>query len=129
MSLDVGFLRGDGTLEVRFQFVEDGAYEFLHSWFLQVRQTTGKYVDLYGDATFEASGGLSMLADVMRTARAKAASQPPSWEVHVGTQVRPERKELYRRIERQHLLLSIDRLVRLLEEAAELDKPLVFQGD
>jgi hypothetical protein len=129
MSLDVGYLRGDGTFDVRLQFAEDGTYEFLEPWFLQVRETTGKYVDLYGDAKFETPTGLVMLADVICKARASAERQPRSWDIHVGTQVRPERKELYRRIDRQQLLSSIDRLAQLLQEAMDLDKPLVFRGD
>jgi hypothetical protein len=129
MALDVGFLRNDGILDVRFRFAEDGTYEFLQPWFLQVRQAAGKYVDLYGDATFDSSNGLKMLVDAVRSARAKAESQPRVWEVHVGTQLRPERKELFRAMDRRQLLSSIDRLAELLQEAADLDRPLVFRGD
>jgi hypothetical protein len=129
MALDVGFVRNDGTLDVRFRFTDDGTYEYLQPWFLKVRQAIGKYVDLYGDATFENSSGLSMLSEAVRNARAEASRQPSRWEVHVGTQVKPERKELYRSMYRRRLLSSIDEFAVLLQEAADLDRPLVFRGD
>ena len=129
MALEVGFLRSDGTLDVRFRFTEDGTYEFLQPWFLEVRQAIGKYIDLYGDVTFDSSNGLTMLTDAVRSARAKAQSQPRIWQVHVGTQLRPERKELFRTMDRGRLLSSIDRFAGLVQEAADLDRPLVFRGD
>ena len=129
MSLDVGFLRPDGTLDVRFRFDEDGTYEFLDPWLRQMRQSIGKYVDLYGDATFDNSSGLTMLIESVRRARVAAEGQPRTWVMHVRDQLRPERKDLYRKMDRRRLIASIDRLAVLLQEAADQDKSLVFQGD
>lgn len=129
MPLDAGFLQSDGTLEVRFRFEEDGTYEYLQPWFLQVRAAVGKYVDRYGDATFDSSNGLLLLMEAMGKARAAAEGQPPEWKIHSGTQLRPVRGELYRTMKREFLLDAIDRFRALLQQAAELDRPLLFRGD
>jgi hypothetical protein len=129
MSLDVGFLHPDGKLNVRFQFREDGTYEFLQPRFIKVHRSIGKYVDLYGDASFGKSNGLLMLVSAMTEAREEAERRPMEWEVHLGTQTHPVRKELYIKVRQQDILAAIDKLRALLDEAATLDKELVFRGD
>jgi hypothetical protein len=58
-----------------------------------------------------------------------AQRQPPAWEVHVGTQLRPTRKELYRSVEREKLLEILSRFRRMVDLADEFGGVLECTGD
>jgi len=129
MSLDVGHLLENGEHECRLQFHDDGYYWFLHAWFVQVKKTTGKYVDLYGDAQFHESNGLAMLRAAMSEALETARRQPREWQVHTGTQLRPVRQELYATVKRSNLVNMISKFLALIEETQASGKTLAFLGD
>src|SRR5262245_28481146 len=80
-------------------FADDGYYWFLHPLLMDLAQQTGGYIDLYGDASFSGTA-LEALGETVERARSLVEGQPPSWEVHVGTQTAPVRKELYATVER-----------------------------
>ncbi|RYF27924.1 MAG: hypothetical protein EOO33_02730 [Comamonadaceae bacterium] len=129
MPLDIGFLRQDGTHDCRLQLQNDGCYWFLHPWFVRVQETTGRYVDLYGDAQFHESNGLSALAHAISQARTAAGTQPREWRVHTGTQLKPVPQELYDTVQRAELLKTIERFQALVEEAKSRGATLYFWGD
>jgi hypothetical protein len=132
MALDIGV--GDGCSLIPVQgepslFLEDdGYYWFLHPLFERLAVETGQYIDLYGDGSF-AGEKLAALERVLAEARQFVRSQPEAWSVHVGTQVSPERRELYRPVERQAMLALLDRWDVAIERARQLGRPIVCFGD
>src|SRR5205807_406471 len=74
---------------------DDGYYWFLHPLFERLRGETEQYIDLYGDASFM-DGALLALERSLVEARAVIESQPDAWEVHVGTQIIPTEKDLFK---------------------------------
>jgi hypothetical protein len=129
MPLDVALVSPDGKQEHRLQFRDDAYFWFLYPWLSKVRESTGKYVDLYGDAEFHEANGLLPLIHAMSEAMASARTQPRTWQVHTGTQLRPERKELYQQVERERLVESIVEFQATLAEARAKGLTVVFRGD
>lgn len=107
---------------------DDGYYWFLHPLFQRLRDESGKYVDLYGDALFTRAD-YPRLRRLLDEADSMARRQPQAWEVHVGTQLQPGRKEIYRTVERASLLKIIDTLRNMVDVADELDGVLECIGD
>ena len=129
MALDIGFMPQKDEYDWRLQLDDDGYYWFLHTWFMQIAERTGHYIDLYGDARFHDGQGLDVLEAAMADALAAVQAQPPHWSVHVGTQEKPMRKELYEPVERERMIEVISMLQRLIAEARERGTALVFFGD
>jgi hypothetical protein len=129
IPIEIGFRLANGRHECCSQLSDDGIYWFLHPWFQRVRNTTGKYVDLYGDAEFHEANGLCALMDAMAEARMAAQAQPPQWQVHTGRQLRPVHKDLYQMVSRVDVVRAIDRVQSLLEEARAMGKTICFHGD
>ncbi len=132
MSLDIGV--GDGSSpapvpgEPSLSLENDAAYWFLHPLFESLRAATGQYVDLDGNASFTGES-LLVLKQMLAQGRASAESQPDSWEVHIGTQIAPVRRELWRPLRREALLELLIRWERIVARAEELGRPVVCFGD
>jgi hypothetical protein len=58
-----------------------------------------------------------------------ARSRPPVWEVHVGTQLGPTRKEIYRTVERSKLLEMLGTFRNLIDVADKSGGVLECIGD
>jgi hypothetical protein len=109
-------------------FNDDGYYWFLHPLFERLRDESGKYVDLYGDARFTRDD-YPRLRRLLDEADGMARRQPKAWEVHVGTQLQPMRKEIYRTVERDNLIEIISTLRKMVDVADELGGVLECIGD
>jgi len=107
---------------------DDGYYWFLHPLFQQLRDESGKYVDLYGDAFFTRED-YPRLRRLLDEANEMARRQPSAWEVQVGTQLRPTRKEIYGTVQRDNLFKIITTLRKMVDLADELDGVLECTGD
>ena len=82
-------------------------------------------------------------ADVLQTYEAKIAAlermvaeamglvqaQPAAWQVHTGTQIRPEHKELYAAVEKDRFLALLHKWQQIIERAREIGMPVVCFGD
>jgi hypothetical protein len=107
---------------------DHGPYWFLHPLFERLRDQTGQYIDLYGDALFSGDA-LAALERVVAEARELVASQPEAWQVHVGTQLSPEQRELYRPAERARMLALLEQWGAVVQRARALGLPVVCLGD
>lgn len=132
MSLDIGI--GDGQSlwpiegEPSLAMDCDGYYWFLHPLFTELYNVTGEYIDLFGEASFQGEN-LEALGRSLSSARAVVESQADAWQVHVGTQVSPEHRELYKPVERDQFIDLLDRFQRIVARAKELGRPVVCFGD
>jgi hypothetical protein len=132
MALDLGI--GDGISLIPMQtepslwLNSDGYYWFLHPLFERLRDETSQYIDLYGDASF-AGEALIALEKMLADATKLVMSKPASWEVHIGTQLQPESKELYAEVEKTRFTELLLKWRTILARAKELGKPVVCFGD
>jgi hypothetical protein len=136
MAVDIGVARpssGPGEAaqlahEPRTCLFDDGYYWFLYPFWVELRERTGQYVDLYGNASFSGAA-----LDVFRAVLAKACKvvrdQPESWRVHTGTHIGPVRTELYETVYRAELLRLLDTLSAIAARAAELGGAVECSGD
>jgi hypothetical protein len=132
MALDVGI--GDGVSLIPQQgepclwLNSDGYYWFLHPLFEKLQSETGQYIDLYGDASFTGAC-LSALERMVAEAMGLVQAQPAAWQVHTGTQIRPEHKELYAAVEKDRFLALLHKWQQIIERAREIGMPVVCFGD
>ena len=130
MSLDIRRFvpRGHPRSTLVLSFEDDGYYWFLHPLFERLRAESGKYVDLYGGATFT-QDDWGRLRRMLDEAKALAEGQPPRWDVHVGTQTHPVVKELYASVSRDEMLGRIATFRRMVEEAERVGGNIECLGD
>jgi hypothetical protein len=130
MSLDIrvhgGKSRSGETPMLSFD--HDGYYLFLHPLFERLRDESGKYIDLYGDARFT-HDDFPRLRDLLAEAELMTRRQPTTWEVHIGTQLKPVVKELYQTVNRDALLKLIDTFRTMVDTADEAGGYLECTGD
>jgi len=131
MALDIRIRSGKTVLAesgLQVALNDDGYYWFLHPLFERLRDQCGKYIDLYGDALFTRDD-FSRLRELLDEASALAKAKPATWNVHVGTQLQPTRKELYAAVSREQLLTLIKAMRNMVETADRLDGQLECVGD
>lgn len=130
MSLDLSLRakRASADADARVAFEDDGYYWFLHPLFERLRDESGKYLDLYGGATFTRDD-FPRLHRLLDEAQAMAARQPATWKVHVGTQLHPVPKELYQLIHRVKLVQLIESFRRLVDAAEASGAEIEALGD
>jgi hypothetical protein len=132
MALDLGV--GDGASlvpqpgEPSLQLDNDGYYWSLHPLIEKLHSETGQYIDLYGDASFSGAS-LSALERMIAEAEKMIQKQSVSWQVHLGTQLRPQRKELYEVVYKVQVLSLLQKWREIVARAKELGKPVVCFGD
>jgi hypothetical protein len=132
MALDLGI--GDGVSLIPQQsepslwLESDGYYWFLHPLFEKLRSETGQYIDLYGYASFSGAT-LSVLERMVAEAVRLVQAQPATWQVHTGTQVRPDHKELYAEVKKDCFLELLNKWQQIIARAKETGKPIVCFGD
>lgn len=98
MGLDIRIRAGGAQTraDLALSFDDDGYYWFLHPLFERLRDESGKYVDLYGDALFNRDD-YPRLRRLLDEADGMTRRQPKAWEGHVGTQLQPTRNLPHRR--------------------------------
>ena len=132
MTLDLGI--GDGVSliplhsEPSLWMNSDGYYWFLHPLFERLRSETGQYIDLYGDASFSGTS-LSALERMVVDATMLVQAQPATWQVHTGTQMSPEHKELYENVQKDRFLALLANWKEIIARAKKIGKPVVCFGD
>jgi hypothetical protein len=111
----------------RLTLGDDGYYWFLHSLFERLEAETGESVDLYGYAAF-AGDHLAALERMLQVARELVSRHPETWDVYVGTQVRPVYQETYKKVERERFMHLLDTWQSAVRVAMELCRPVVCVG-
>jgi hypothetical protein len=114
--------------EPRTCLFDDGYYWFLYPFWVELRERTGEYVDLYGNASFSGPA-LDAFRGVLGKAQAVAVDRPEAWRVHTGTHIGPVRTELYETVYRAELLRLLETLSVIAARAAELGGSVECSGD
>jgi hypothetical protein len=128
IGLDVGGSTSPSRSEPSLSLDDDGYYWFLHPLWERLRSETGQYIDLYGYAGF-AGEDLAALDRILTEARQLVEAQPETWQVHVGTRISPEHRELYCQVQREAMLSMLDRWAVIIARARRLGRPVVCIAD
>jgi hypothetical protein len=135
MAVQIGVGRKDRSSlrplldEPCIELDDDGCYWFLQPFFASILcNETGQYIDLYGDASYEGKH-LQTLRSLLAEVRAVVLAQPPTWDVHRGTQVKPTYKEVRAVVERERVLSLLDAWERIIDRAEQLKRRVVCFGD
>jgi hypothetical protein len=110
------------------EFSADGYYFFLYPLFVELEETTGQMIDLYGDAKFEGPA-LESLAATLRRARVRVEEQASEWQVLVGWKDPSGREPIFDRVDRTAFLALIDRFAGLVSTANRTGRSIVCVGD
>lgn len=103
-------------------------YFALEPVFRRIEQRCGLLIDLCGTVTFPADT-LGLLREELQRAEGELCEEPDSWQVSVGTEISPVRRELVQDVARSAVLDTVKRLVDLIDEADDQRAYLVFSGD
>jgi hypothetical protein len=134
MALDIGVGSEDRRSRPPLQdepglsLDNDGYYRFLHPLFEKLAAETGQYLDLYGDARFHPAS-LPALERMLAAAEKLVRAQSARWQVHVGTQTKPERKELYHEVEKARFLELLGEWRKVVARAKQMQRAVVCFGD
>jgi hypothetical protein len=96
--------------------------------FEKLQSETGQCIDLYGGASFTGSS-LSALERIVAEAIRIVQTQPQTWQVHTGTQLSPEGKELYSEVKKDRFLELLHTWEQIISRAKQIGKPVVCFGD
>lgn len=119
MALDIGVGDGSSPVPLRdeplLSLQDDAVYSFLHPLFERLRTETGRYIDLYGDASFS-GWRLAALKRMLGQARSLAESLP-------------EKPAPGNPLRRGTLSTLITNWERIVARAEELGRPVACFGD
>ncbi len=88
----------------------------------------GPEVDGYGTNVFTGAA-LPALRDALLRALEKFRAGPEERTVWIGTEVKPEHRELYQQVSKDRLVAVTARLAELAQEAISTGQSLVLVGD
>ena len=111
-----------------FWLFDDGYYWFMHPWFIKLNKETGKYIDLYGDASFSAIE-LFRLEELITEVKEKLEEMPSRWNVSTGFQVHPTQKEIFKGVEKRKFLELLGTFEKIVKLSEEKKYEISFSGD
>lgn len=129
MSLDIWVGNGNEEGSVRVgAFEPEAFYHFVHPLLAALRDSHGKYIDLYDDCEFR-PGELVLVERLVTDAERLVHEQAPRFRVHTGTQTHPVQKELYADVTREACLAVLTIIRSAVDECRRSGKSLYFYGD
>jgi len=109
-------------------FEPEAYYWFLYPLFEEFQKSSGILIDLYDGARFE-SYNLQGIKKLFNEGEGLVSEQSDRFEVHVGSQVEPEEKELFETVDKKEFLYFLSELRSAIELSESSGKPLIFFGD
>jgi hypothetical protein len=129
MALDVWIGNWDhpgSTLVTSFN--PEAFYWFLYPLIEDLRDSHGKYIDLYGGCEFKPQE-LWLIRKLISDAEALVRHQPSRFRIQVGTQTQPVERELYSEVDRDSFLEFLASLRAAADRCFKAAKSLHFYGD
>lgn len=129
MALDVWIGDpSDPTSTLAASFDPEAFYWFLYPLIEQLRESHGKYIDLYDGCEFKPQE-LGLIRTFIADAEALVGRQPSRFSVHVGTQVEPIERKLYVEVDRGAFLGFLSSLRSAADRCLDTGKSMRFYGD
>src|SRR5579872_5530136 len=117
-------------LQNSISFNDDADYWFLWPTMIkEIEDRTGQLIDLYGDAKFSGDFLGQVEKILLRHLEELNQRSDPQWEVHVGTQTEPVKKEIYKTLIKKDLEEKLQRFASFLRYAAQANEKVICLGD
>ncbi len=107
------------------------AAEYCYLWpsmINDIKNRTGKIIDLYDDAKFSGHD-LDALETLISKQLLDLSSEKQEWEVHTGTQTHPVKREIYKKLIRKDLQLKLEKFLFIVRLAKEQSEMVICLGD
>ena len=118
-------LKTQNTANEKTIVFDDVIVWYLHPYFEKI---PGHTIDLYDDADIYGTS-LDFLIAQRNDALHDAKKQPAQWEVFVGAQIYPVKKDLYKTIQKNYCMTFIQQLLEMATVARKDGGHLLFEGD
>ncbi len=116
--------------ETSVSFHEEQYYWYLYPTLIkQIQNQTGKVIDLYDDAEFEGGSLLILEKIVINQLIILEQIKEKSWEVHVGTQTYPEKKQIFETVKRTTTIELLEKLLHIVRLAIKQNEKIICLGD
>jgi len=128
MSLTMGVGDNFKSMDVRLAFEPEVFFWVMSPELEKLHEVTGKLVTTYDDAIFKTQE-LVHLDSVVRGVENRIQNLPRTWQEHVGTQLKPEKKELYQTVHKHEFVGFLNKFKAVVTEAKESNMAVLFYGD
>jgi len=109
-------------------FENEAYYWFIEPIIAQSHDQGGKWFDLYDGAEFRPDE-LHHVEGIIALAMEQVRSKPQEWDVKVGTQLKPEPKDLFVRVRKQQFLDFLSAWKCVADSCREQQKSMSLYGD
>lgn len=115
--------------EKSISFNDDADYWYLYPVFEKLKKDTGEMIDLYDDAEFS-NGSLQKLRNLILT-EINNLKEMKNKEclIHTGTQTFPEKKEIYKELNKNHLTQKLKKWLDIVDLAIKSNEKIICIGD
>jgi hypothetical protein len=127
LAIDIS-IESDKGANYQMSLDDDGYYWYLHPLFEELRDRTGIYIDLYGDATFH-RGNVSQLESLIIKANAFLKKEPDKWKVQTSVQTHPVKKAIFQEVSKKTFKIKLKTLSDMVKEFKSSSAKLLFIGD
>ncbi|MEJ2158279.1 MAG: hypothetical protein P8X96_23380 [Desulfobacteraceae bacterium] len=127
MAIDISIEGGKGANH-QMSLDDDGYYWYLHPLFVELRDRTGIYIDLYGDATFN-RGNIAQFELLINKANDLLKKEPDKWKVKTGVQTHPVKKAIFQEVTKKTFENKLKTLSAMVKVVKNSTAKLVFFGD
>jgi hypothetical protein len=116
--------------ETSVSFNADADYWYLWPTMIRdIKNQTGKLLDLYDDAKFSGQELISLEQVLEKQLVDLASEKPKEWDVHVGTQTHPIKKDIYKKLVKKDLQLKLEKFLFIVRLAKEEFETVICIGD
>lgn len=108
---------------------DEGIYWFLQPFFKKIEIETSEAIDLYDDCVFKGENLNKLKVCLEQEIKRINGIDKDSWKVHYGTQVHPSKVELYSHVNKNELLLKLEKWLMMTSAAIDTGEFLWGHGD
>lgn len=106
-----------------------GDFWLLQSFFEKLRVKTSETIDLYDDCCFEGDNLILLKEELIKEINRVNSDSNKEWNVRVGTQVHPIKKEIFKPVIKKDLITKLEKWLTLTNLAIDNNEKLIGLGD
>jgi hypothetical protein len=111
---------------------EGGAADYWYLWptmINEIKNKTGELIDLYDDAESSGDNLDKIETIVLHQLDELRKKKDKEWNVHIGTELQPIKKEIYRTLVKKDLEEKLQRLLTIVKQAKQKNEKVICIGD
>jgi K+ transporter len=116
--------------ETSILFEDDADYWYLWSSMIkEIKTATGELIDLYGNAEFFGNNLSKVEKIVFNQLEELKQIKETQWEVCVGTQTKPIKKEIFKTLIKKDIEEKLQRFLSIIRQAKQTGEKVICCGD